>query len=877
MGPRLRKLFGRSHFERDMAEEMEFHIERRAADLTRSGLSAAEAERRARLEFGSKEKAKEHCREAEGFQLLDELRGNLLYGFRSLRRSPAFTAAAILSLAIGIGANTAIFSLIDGLWFRPMPVPRASDVIHLFSLARNGSGDNFSWPEYQELTRQSSTLRGVVACGRRGAAIPRPDGTIESLLAEVVSANFFSVLGVKPVLGRTFTPEDDSDASGDAPVILGHSFWTRRFGADPNIIGKSIRFERNQPVFLTVVGVLPKEFRDTEPDGDRDVWLVPRSWIRLDSRSDFESREFRWLEVLALPAPGESVKSVRAEVAGIAARLASAWPETNTGRGAAAVSDLEYRLEAAGTEALVLLSVVLLVVVLCSVNVANLLLARGASRLRELSIRLALGAGRSRIARQLMTENAIIGAGGLAMGVLCGAAIIRAIPLLIIAPPGYRSFLSFNLDWRVFLFSVGVSLVTMILFGLAPALQGSRASLASAMKPGAPVPGSHTRGWNLRHWLVVCQIGLSLGLVSVSGVLVRSFVNTRVQDLGLARRQQLLLWVTAPERFYREVPDALRALPGVVEVAYASRAPLSLSEGGMAQRVSFPGRPELMNQRPEEIHYNAVSSNFFRQMGIAILRGRAFDEADQTTGPLSVVISEAMARRYWPGGDAIGRVIRVGGPEGRDRRIIGIARDTPAFFIGELPKPYLYLPYWHARTSSFTFIVETSGPAALLAPAARKTLLGVDRRLDPISMVTMQDLIRYSTRRYQIAAELVTALGLIGLVLTAVGLYGVIAHGVAERTREIGIRMALGASRAATLRLILGQTLRIGLVGLALGLPLALFGTRLTSKLLFGISPWDMPTLASGVLVLIAALLAAGSIPARRAASIEPMSALRYD
>ncbi len=875
MGPRLRKFFRRSRFEREMAEEMEFHIERRAADLVRSGLSSAEADRRARLEFGSRESARERCREAEGFRLFDELRGNILYGLRSLRRSPAFTAAAILSLAIGIGANTAIFSLIDGVGFRPMAVPRASDVIRVFSLTKNGSTDEFSWPEYQELSRQSSTLEGVIACGRRGATIPRPDGTMESVSAQVVSANFFRVLGVKPVLGRGFAGGDDTDGAGDAPVVLGHSFWVRRFGADPNIIGKPIRFGRNQPVVLAVVGVLPKEFRDTNSTDDRDVWLAPRSWARLDGRGDFESREFRWFAVLGRPARGALMKSVRAEVEGIAARLASAWPETNAGRGAMAISDFEYRLKMAGTGALILLSVVLLVVVLCSVNVANLLLARGASRMREISVRLALGAGRPRIMRQLMTESAMIGAGGLAVGIVCGAAIIRATPLLFVGTPD--SSLSFNLDERVLLFSLGVSVVTIVLFGLVPALRGSRIDLSNAMKPGAPAPGSHARGLNLRHWLVVCQIGLSLGLVSVSGVLLRSFVNTRIQDVGLARRQQLLLWVSAPNRLYREAQENLRALPGAIEVAYAARAPLSLSEGGMAQKVSFPGRPELANQPPVEIRHNAVSSNFFRQMGIAILRGRAFEEADQTSGPLSVVVSDSMARRYWPAGDAIGRIIRVGSPDGSDHRIVGIAKDAPVNRIGELPEPYMYLPWWRDQTGSLTFIVETSVPAASLGQAARKMLIGIDRRLDPMTITTMQDLIRYSTSGSQIAAELISALGFIGLVLTAVGLYGVVAHGVAERTREIGIRMALGASRHATHRLILGQTLRLGAIGIALGLPLALVGTRLTSRLLFGIGPWDPPTLVSCVVALIAALLAAGSIPARRAAAIEPMSALRYD
>ena len=874
-----RRLFGRRSFERGMAEELRFHVEKRAQDLARDGVPEDEARRRARVEFGGMESWKEQCREAGGYRPFDELRGDIHYGLRALRGSPGFAFVAVLSLAIGIGANTAIFSLLDGASLRPMPVPRNREIVRVFSnTPQQGDGD-LSWPEYQEMARQVHSFNGLVACGHRGVQIARPDGTLELFNVYVVSMNFFRVMGVQAVRGRVFTPQDEASLDRQPVVVLGHDFWMRRFGGDPTIVGRPIRLDRADRAGLlaTVLGVLPAGFRDPEPGMVRDLWLPPQTWIALHGRDDFEDRQFRWFELMGRLRGGVPVATARAEVNTIAGRLAAAWSASNAGRGATAISDLDYRLRAAGISALICLGVVLLVMLLCAVNVANLLLARAAARTRELSIRLAIGAGRARIARQMLTESVLLGTAGLAAGLVLGAVIIRAIPSLIMAPPGFRQFMLFQLDSRVLLFGAAVAAITTLLFGMAPALQATRTDLNESLKQGRGAPAKAGRRFRIRQWLVVAQVALSLTLLAVAAVLTQSFVNTRTANLGMARRELLLLWTEAPDELYRPALERLQALPGVNDIAFATRAPLSLSSNLMARRVTFPDRPELRNAPPVEILYNAVSSNFLRVMGTPLLRGRDFDERDQSSGPPVVLVNEQMAARYWPNEDAVGRIIRIGDLPGVEHRIVGVVKNAPVNEIGEIPQPYLYLPYWRVSTGELTFMVYTKGPAVALATAARRALVTLDRRLDPFTVVTEEDLIRFSALQYQLTAELLGTLSLIGLSLTAVGLYGVVSFGVARRTREIGIRMALGAARRETLGLILRETAALGAVGVAIGVPLALAGTRLARSMLFGVGPWDPRLFVIAMVVLAAVLLAAGAIPARRATRIDPMSALRAE
>ncbi len=798
------------------------------------------------------------------------------FAFRVLAARPIFTLVAALSLAFGIGANSAIFGLIDGLWFRPLAVPKPGEIVRIFSVTDQDREGFLSYPEYLDLKQQSSQFRDLVAIGGRGASLIEGQNR-ELLTLNLVSSNFFNVLGVKPALGRLFTPQDEADPAAPLAVVLGNSLWERHYGSDPNIIGKKIRIQRAKDVLVTVIGVLPTSFRSLAAAGDRDLWFSRQTWSQLGSVSELETRSSRWFRVVGRLAPGATERSANAQVETIASRMAEAWPAANRGRRASVVADFRYRMELAGTNGLALLAIVFLVVMISSVNVANLLLSKAGVRGKEMAVRLALGAGRSRLIRQLMIENFLLGALGLVFGLVIGVWLIAILPALMVQPPGLHGAPDFYFDSRVLIFSILVSLVTVALFGVAPAWKSARPDLVAALKGDSALGGSGRRRWPLHNWLVVAEVAFSLALLASAGVLVRSFANTRYSDLGFGRKQLLLVWTAADNAkpaLYQDAIARFEGLPGVRNVAAAVRAPLSLSSNGMFQRVTLPGRTEFANAAPFEIKYNSVSRNFLSVMGTPVLRGRNFEERDEAAGANSVVINEKMAQRFWPGEDPIGNIIRIGGANGKPHTIIGIAKNAPINEVGETPEPYLYLAYWPNFESEVTFLIETQGNATALAPAARQTLKST-AHVDPLTITTENELIRFSAQTFQVTAELAGALGLLGLVLTAVGLYGVVSYGVSQRTRELGIRMALGAGRNATFRLVLGEVALLGSIGVAAGLPLALAATRLFSTLLFGVSPWDVPTFLVAAILLAAVLLTAGFLPARRATSIEPSSALR--
>ncbi len=786
---------------------------------------------------------------------------------RLLASRPAFTFVAALSLALGIGANSAIFSLVDALWFRPIAVPDANRLVRVFGVTDQDSGAALSYPEYLDL-KQSPALTDVVAIGGRGASLIEND-TRHLQTLNLVTPNFFTALGIKPALGRVFTLDDRDDA---LVVVLGESFWRSHYGADPSIIGKQIRIQRGRDVLVTVIGVLPKTFRALDNNSDRDLWFPLGSWRQLGDWSELEARNRRWFRVVARLAPGATIASANAQLAAVAKRMADASPATNQGRRLRAVSDLQYRLDQGGIIGLALLAVVILVVTICSVNVANLLRSRAGFRTKEMAIRAALGASRARLIRQLMAENIVLGFTGLMLGLAIGAALISILPALFVPPPGIHRIVDFNFDDRLLIFSLTISLVTIVLFGLAPAVRSARPNVVPALK-GEPA-SSLSRRWPLRNWLAVAQVAISMTLLACAGVLVESFVKTRTADLGFARNPLLLVWMSASAKpaEYRQAIGAFEALPGVRSVAAAVRAPLSLSSNGMFRRVTFPGRPEFANDPPFEIKYNAITSNFLTTMGTPILRGRGFERSDENPGAASVLINERMAQRFWPGQDAIGKTIAI---EGKPHIVIGITKNAPINEVGEPPEPYLYLSYWANFETEVTFMLETQGDPSALAQAARLALKSINPAFDPNTITTENELIRFSAQRFQVTAELVATLGLLGLILTSVGLYGVISYGVTQRTRELGIRVALGADRRDTLLLVLREVGAVGAIGMGTGLPMALAATRGFSSLLFGVSPWDAQAFAASAIVLAAVLLFAGWVPARRATSIDPSAALR--
>jgi predicted permease len=568
-----------------------------------------------------------------------------------------------------------------------------------------------------------------------------------------------------------------------------------------------------------------------------------------------------------------------AQVEIIARRLAAEWAESNLGRGLRVVSDLDYRLELAGAKGIILFSAVLLLVLLSSVNVANLLLARGTHRAKEIGIRLALGAHRSRIIGQLATENILLGIAGLVGGLALGAILIKLLPSLLVEPPALQPELNFYLDSRVLCFSIFVSLMTTLLFGLLPAWNASKSNLGFAFKERLSSAEWSSRRLQPRHWLSVSQIGVSFVLLVGTSLLIGSFLNTRTLDYGITRRPLLDVWVSASGShvpvLYREALNRLQEVSSVKAIAFASRAPLSLSEGGMSQLVTFPERSETASQ-PIEIKYNSISSNYLDVMGTRLIAGRAFNETDQTNGPAVALISETMAHRFWGSENPIDKVIRLNTGE-TEYRIVGVVQDTPINELSEVVEPYIYLPYWRNPTASMTFLLRTAGNPLGLAQSVRQKLVALSHELEPQMTTSQRQLVDYSAGPYQMTAELVSTLGLLGLLLTAVGLYGVISYGVTQRTREIGIRMALGAERSRILRLVLREVTLLGAIGLLVGLPLALFAAQSASAVLFGLSPLDVASFCTAVVPLLIVLFAAGAVPARRAARVDPMIALRYE
>ena len=817
---------------------------------------------------------------------MNALLQDLRHAFRQMRRAPGFTVTAVFTLALGIGASSAIFCLMDGLWLHPMRVPHPSELVRAFSTTDQDPEGTFTYSEYRTIAQRTTALKTVAAIGRRGSLMPRSDGTTELLLVDVVSSNFFESLGVRPILGRSFGEKDAAQLRTHPGVLLGYAFWQREFGGDPKIVGKQIPLmrgghQRNQ---VDVWGVLPPEFRETDNGSDRDLWMPAETWAAIAHPQELTSHQFRWFNVLGRLAPGATVAQVNGQVSAIAAAMETADPANNKGRSARAVSDFSYRMANAGTSGLLLFAIVAGVVLLATVNVAHLMFARGLARGPEVALRLSLGARRWVVAQQLMVENLLLGILGLIAGLGLAAGIAGVLPRLLVSEPAMlvavgSSENSFHLDTRVFLFASLLAMITMLFLALLPLGQVSRPQLSSIIQAGsaARVTG---RTSVLRRAAIWIQIAVSFALLVSTGALVRSFLNTRTQSIGLTRNQVLLAWTQEPDPAMRDdVVERMKALPGIERVSFAIRAPLSLSEAGIAANVLLPSHPELRD--PVSIKFNAVSPGFLDVTGTRVVRGRGLTMGDNASGSPVVLIDQSMAEKYWPGQNPLGQVVRLVSSK-IDARIVGVTENAPIAQIGELPEPYMYVPFdqYLAHMSNMgeiTFALETHQNAMSMAKDVRQVLIHTNPLLDPMMLTSLPELIRYSAGNYQMMAELVTALGFIGLALTVVGLYGFLAFRVTQRRKEIGIRMALGASREATALLILRDTSRMTVIGLALGLVLALAATRLEVSVLFGVRPLDPLSLAGALCILAVAVAAAAWLPARRAASIEPMQALRTE
>jgi macrolide transport system ATP-binding/permease protein len=823
---------------------------------------------------------------------LDGLRQDLRYGCRMLAKNPAFTIVAVLSLAVGIGANCAVFSFADTLLLRPLTVPRPAEVLTVgFTSPSAARVAAASFRDYIDLRDRSRTFEGLIAFVDPVVGFAaEPDRSTRLTIGMLVTANFFTVMGVEPELGRAFRADEDQVPGRDAVVMLSHELWQRQFGADPAILGRTVRLDG---IAFTVIGVTPAGFTGLD-QYVRDEFYAPLAmWERLladPAVRPFEARDFRRLDVRGRLKPGATLAQARAELTSISLDLERAYPATNRQQRAVVLTELEARIAGAPPIAPLLLMLALLasaVLLVACANVAGLLTSRSPVRAREIALRLAIGAGRPRIVRQLITENVLIAllGGLLGLGVGCaGVVLFRQVQI----PTDLPIVASFDLDQRAVLVSLAVALLSVLLFGLAPAIRTTRTDLTAAMKATDAAGFGRRRGWG-RAVLVGGQVAIAVVLLVVATVVYRGFQRQLAAGPGF-RTDHLLMMSLSPgqlhyspaeaKRFFQRVADEARRVPGVHSAALTRYMPMD----GLPPSVTIvpegyqfpPGKDSAAHSR------SLVDEGYFDTIGLPIVNGRGFRATDDADAPRVAIVNEAFARRYWPGQDPIGKRVRVDANQGRWVEIVGVARTSKYGFVFEPPMEFVYFPYRQRPSESMFLLVHAQGdPVRLAAP-----LRDVVRRLDanmPVSNVrTMEELYRMrSTVVLDVIVRLVAAMGSMGLGLAIVGLYGLVAYAASRRTKEIGIRMAIGADQFDVVRMVVRQGLVLAVTGLGVGLLASAAVTRGLMAVFPGGAGGDgrtdlMPFPLVALAVLAVTLLAA-YVPARRASRINPTDALRCD
>jgi predicted permease len=816
--------------------------------------------------------------------MIDWILRDLRYGLRQLFRSPGFTAAAGLTLALGIGANTLIFSIVNGALFRSLPVERPGEVVGLYAHERrSGQARTLSYPEYLDYRDRSGIFAGLV--GQQGApvSLAAPDRA-EMVWSEIVTENYFTALGLRPALGRAFRQEDASGPGSDPLVMLSHRFWRDRFGGDPGVIGRVVRLNGHP---FTVVGVAPAGYTGVRKFGFHpDVWvpMMMHAQVMPGSEGILDQRESTWLIVAGRLRPGWDLDAASAGVAEFAGRLERQYPETNRERGALILpggtgfDDPDF----ASPKIMVLsaalaMSAAGLVLLLACTNVANLLIARASARGREIGVRVALGASRLRLVRQFLTEGLLLALIGGAAGTAVAAWSAELQSLMV---PRLQFPVGFEvaLDHRVLGFGVAVSLVTSLLFGLAPAIRATRHDVVGLLKDSQPRTRRPRWGLDLRSLLVIGQVSLSMVLLVGGGLFLKSLLNARHLDVGLGRENRLLLSLdpglqgydsVRSGEVYRELLQRVRELPGVASATLGFPTPLD-TYGRV--RTLFLGDNEGL-----EVGLTVAAEDYFATIGTPLLEGREFGPADSAAAAKVAVVNQTLAARIGRGADVIGRTFRLGAADGERVRIIGVARDARYGSLGEGPRPYFYLPLSQHPRSWLTLVVRTESDPAALIPSARDAVHRLDPDLAPFGVMTMERHFENALNLANISAMLAGGFGTLALVLALVGIYGLVSYSVARRTREVGIRVALGASRQDVLRLVVGKGLRLAAVGVALGLAASLAAGRLIGWMLYDVSPADPVVLGSMSLLLTGVVLLATYLPARRALRVDPVMSLRSE
>jgi putative ABC transport system permease protein len=806
---------------------------------------------------------------------------DLKFAFRQLLKQPGFTAVAVLTLALGIGANTAIFSFFNAIMLQALPYREAGRLVVVWAKPPSGGMNSVSAPNFLDWQKQSKAFSQLAAYHGEGFNLSGTEKA-ERIDGARVSASLFSVLGIEPTIGRSFRP--DEDTPGSPPVaLLSHRLWRQRFGGETNVVGESIQLNNRAH---TVIGVMPPNFKFLS---GQQIWTP----LALDENS--KNRDFHHLLVFGRLQPDVGLEHAQSEMAAIAARLAGDYPESNRGWSASVVPLRSFFVSPTDRLAgWVMLGIVVAVLLIACSNVANLFLARGSARQHELAIRSALGAGRWRIVRQLLCESFLLGLFGGAGGVLLavwGVDVIKA-RLPTVALESIPNLAEVGIEGRVLLFTLFISLLTGVLFGLVPALQLSKPHLIESLKAGGRAMTSGLGRGRSRGLLVVTEFALATVLLTLAGLFMRCIWQWQTADLGYRTEHLLVVELLlsenqyrqrgAAESFFRQVGERVQNLPGVVSAGLTTGLPEGWNIG---MPFDIERRPAGSPTERPVAGYRAVDPGYFRTMGIHLERGRAFTESDSANGHEVVIISQMMARRFWPNEDPIGQHIllekmspmdpKLGQPVARE--IVGIARDLKYFTTDPSLSTEMYVPQSQNPVRWVALVVRTGLEPMSLAASVQKEIHAIDKEVPASNFQTMEQVIRNQAGGYRVFAELNSLFAGLALLLAAIGIYGVMAYSVAQRTAEIGIRMALGATTNAVLRQILRQGLILALTGVGIGLVGALAVARLVSGLMINLSPTDPITFVSVITALIGVALWACYLPARRATRIDPMIALRHE
>jgi predicted permease len=878
---RARALLRSELIHEEIDEEMRFHIDMRAEENVRAGMTPEAARREAERRFGGLTRMRERGYEVRGGRWLEVFWRDCRYGARSLRKSPGFTAVAVLTLALGIGANTAIFSVVNAVLINPLPYRQPDRLVQFWETnplknwtqANVAPANLFDWQEQSQSFTEIAAYMGSDKKGPGLSGLQLNDGgEPERLQGLYVTGDIFSVLGVGAAVGRTLNGEETWQGR-DKVVVLSYGLWKRRFGSDPKVVGRVVTLDG---VGRQVVGVMPQGFYF--PSKEAELW-VPMDWNRQRIAA---LRRPHFLRAVGRLKPGVTVAQAQAEMRAIAARLEAQHPDTNTQMGVGLGPLQEWIVSDVRLPLVVLLAAVAFVLLIACANVANLLLSRAASRAREVAVRRALGAGRWRVMRQHLTESLLLALAGAAAGLLL-AAWFKDL-LVSFSPDDIPRLNELRLDWRVLAFTFVVALLTTLLTGLTPALQSVQPRLASALKEGGQ-KGATGQGRRVRGGLVIAEVSIALVLAAGAGLTVRSFMRLQEVDPGFDPDKTLTLRVSLPREGYKEdaqqrafferAEQSMAGLPGVA--ATGSTTLLPLKGYRWTGDMTIEGRPPEDYVR--EVRHKEITPGYFRAIGLPLLRGRFFDDSDTEKGQPTVVINDALARRYFPGEDPLGKRLKFGKPDEDDpwETVVGVVGDEKQDSLSAEVRPEAYHSHLQSAQDEMTLVVRAEGDPRALAGPIRERLRALDPSVPVYDVKTMRDVVYESLARERFVMFLMGLFAALALALAAVGIYGVVSYATAQRTHEIGLRMALGAQAGDVLRLMIGQGLAPVLAGVGLGLLAALGLTRLMSSLLYGVSATDPLTFAAVALLLTAVSLLACYIPARRATRVDPLTALRYD